>query len=556
MVSALLRAVEREIRGLHQTAYLLGAFALFSQLLALIRDRMLAHTFGAGEVLDVYYAAFRIPDFLFATVASLLSLYAVLPVLTKLQKENPAAPYAFIDRLLLFFFVGMGAVSLGVYALVPDLIPLVAPGFSPEAQGELATLTRILLLQPILLGASNLIASITQLTKRFILYAVSPVLYNIGIIGGIVFLYPALGMEGLAWGVVGGAVLHCAVQIPSFLRGKRSALPARGSPVGEVLSLSFPRTITLAAGQISLFILVAVASVLEKGSVSLFMFAFNLQAVPLTIIAVSYAVAAFPTLAAAYAEGRREEFLSHIAEALRHLLFWSVPAAVLLIVLRAQVVRVILGSGAFDWEATRLTAALVALFSLSLLSQGIVLLLTRGYYAAGATLKPLLCAIISVAVSGVSVVALLHAFLSLEHLRFFTEALLRVEHISTTPVLMVALAWALGSIVQALLLLALFSRDFGLTVRLYRPVLLQGFSASVVGGACAYGALALMGSLVDIDTFAGIFAQGCAGGLVGVAATAGTLALLKNKEFLEILAVLRKRSGRVRAAVEPSDISS
>lgn len=560
MVERFFRTLEKPVRGLHQAAYVLGGFALFSQLLALLRDRMLAGEFGVGATLDIYYTAFRIPDFLFATVASLLSLYAVLPSLTRFCEESEGKGVALVERLLLLFFAVIGFISLVLFIAAPRLVPLVAPGFDEASLADLTLLTRIILLQPILLGASNLLASLTQFKRRFILYAASPVLYNLGIIAGILLLYPQLGIAGLAWGVVLGAFLHLAVQVPSFFSMKAAQRTSYRIPmrvVGEILLLSFPRTLALAAGQITLFALIALASSLREGTVSVFTFSLNLQSVPLTIIGVSYSIAAFPTLAAAFARGHREEFALHIRSALRHLIFWSIPAAVLFIVLRAQIVRVILGYGAFDWEATRLTAAALAVLIVSLLAQGVTLLLTRGYYAAGKTLSPLIFAGVSVAASVTSAIVFLHVFQTHEGIRYFIESLLRIETIEGTEALMLALGYALGSILQAILLFIFFVREFSLDTSSLARSTLQSFAAAVGGGAAAYGVLAAVGSLVDINTFLGILSQGLAGGIVGGIVTFLLLLLLRNQELGEVLASLRKRTRQsAEVAAEPSELSS
>ena len=444
MVRRFLSAFTHEVRGLHEAAYLLAALALFSQLLGLIRDRLLAGSFGAGETLDIYYAAFRVPDLLFATVASLLSLYALLPVLSRLEEENQGLAISFLRRSLVVFFLGMAAVAGVAFFLAPLVVPLIAPGIVGDAaRADLILLTRMLLLQPILLGASNIVASLTQLRHRFLLYAVSPLLYNLGIIAGIVLLYPVLGITGLGWGVLIGASMHFLVQAGFFAKEGtvgQTLPPSRfWSSLWEVLWLSVPRTLSLASGQVSLLILVALASFFAPGSIAVFMFAFNLQAVPLTIIGVSYSVAAFPTLARLFASGSNKEYLWHIEVALRHILFWTLPATVLIIVLRAQIVRSILGSGAFDWSATRLTAAALALFILSLVAQSITLLIARAYYAAGKTAIPLKLGVLSVVVSvgsALSLVALFHAH---PLTRYFLESTLRVADIPGTTVLMLSL---------------------------------------------------------------------------------------------------------------------
>lgn len=556
MVRAFLVAVGREVRGMHEAAYVLALAALLSQLLALVRDRLLASSFGASHTLDLYYAAFRVPDFLFATVASLLSLYALLPILSRLEHGGEGRMISFLRRALLVFFSGMAVIAGILFVFAPALATIAAPGL---ASPELVLLMRILLLQPILLGASNILASLTQLRHRFVLYSISPLLYNFGIIVGIVFFYPHLGLAGIAWGVVLGALLHVGIQIPFFAGEKVEPLSWREtfSYLKEVLALSVPRTLTLAAGQIALFLLVALASLFTAGSISIFMFAYNLQAVPLAIIGVSYSVAAFPTLSRLHAQGAHSEFAAHLETALRHILFWSMPATVFVIVLRANLVRTILGAGAFDWQATRLTAAALALFVVSLACQSITMLIARAYYAAGKTQKPLLWAAAFVAVSTASAVLLVGLFHSSPMMRYFLESLLRVSDLPGTTVLMLALAYALGACAQMLLGLRALARDFAFSLRGLSRLAFQSFSAAVLGGAVAYLVLAVSGALVHINTALGVALEGAAAGLAGLAVTVFVLWLLDNQELAEALAAFKRRfKDSPPVALEPTDISS
>jgi putative peptidoglycan lipid II flippase len=562
MVRRLLNRIAAPVRGLHEAAYVLAGLTLVSQLLALVRDRTFAHAFGAGPTLDTYYAAFRIPDFLFATVASLLSLYALTPILSRLEAEHPGKMVAFLRQMLLAFFVGMGVVSAIAFVLTPEIMRLVAPGFvgDPVAFAHLILLTRILLLQPILLGASNMLANLTQLRHRFMLYAISPLLYNIGIIIGIVAFYPSMGIAGLAWGVVFGAVMHVAVQVPYFVSEKAEGkIPFKESMrhLREVLVLSVPRTLALASTQISLLVLTALASYLAVGSISIFMFAYTLQAVPVAIIGVSYSVAAFPTFARLFAQGKNERLTEHVETAVRHLLFWSIPATVLAIVLRADLVRVILGSGAFDWSATRLTAAALALFVTSLVGQNLTLLIARTYYAGGNSKKPLYYGLVDIVVAIGSALLLVSLFHSSTTVRLFIEALLRVADIPGTTVLMLALGYALGSTLEAVVGYIFFVRDFKIPQAHIRRLAFQSFGASVIGGAGAYLGLVVCGYIFNINTTVGVFLTCLIAGVVGVVITALMLALLKNSELSEVYASLRlKLSSASRVAVEPTDIES
>lgn len=546
---------------MHQAAYVLAIFSFASQILALARDRLLASVFGASHTLDMYYAAFRIPDFLFATVASLFSLYALLPILTRMESESEGKMLLFLRYTLLVFFLGMSVVSIIAYALMPTLAPLVAPGIAhdPATHGELIALMRVLLLQPILLGASNTIASLTQLRHRFILYSVSPLLYNLGIIFGAMVLYPHFGVVGLGWGVVAGALLHMAVQTPFFFSEKptgKMSLATSTKGVLEVLMLSIPRTLALASTQIALLVLVAIASLLVPGSITVFNFALNLQAVPLTIIGVSYSVAAFPTLARLHAAGAKSEFTSYVEAALRHIVFWGIPATVFIIVLRAQIVRLILGAGQFDWGATRLTAAALALLVLSLIAQSVTLLIARTYYAVGNTKKPFYFGLADIAISVAAALALSWLFAHNMFARLFIESLLRVGDVPGTPILMLALGYALGSIAEAIIGYVYFVRDFGIVQEHVRTLTMQSFAASILGGFVAYYILIICTPILGEHTV-GIALEGLIAGILGIAASVFVLSLLKNRELEEAVgALMRRFRDAPQVAVEPTDVAS
>lgn len=544
MVKRIFTLLNREIEGIHEAAYLLAGFALLSHLLAIVRDRLLAHSFGASELLDIYYAAFRIPDFIFVSLASIVSLFVLIPYLEEKRAKNVGAN-SFISSIFSAFFIFIVLASAAAYFLVPSLSQFLFPGFSGESLNELILLTRIMLLSPILLGISNIYASVTQLSRRFFVYALSPVLYNIGIIIGVFLLYPIFGISGLAIGVVLGALLHMLIQVPVVLRSKLAPrLTARINfkEVWRVVRSSIPRTTTLALNQVVLIYLLALASKMTVGSISIFTFGNNIQGVPLSIIGVSYSVAAFPTLTSLFYRGELKQFSDHMIVAIRHILFWATPAAVLFIVLRAQIVRVALGSGQFDWSDTRLTAAVVALFAVSLVAQSLELLFIRGYYAAGRTLKPFIvklltsAAVIFLAFRGVAL------YKNSIEFRYFVESLLRIEGIEGSEVVMLALAFTLGILISTVLFWLVFRRDFGhsLPPSLYRT-LFQSFSGGMVAGAASYGTLLLLGFVLDLNTFVGIFLQGLGGGVVGVIVGAVTLKLLGNREVDEVIESLRHK---------------
>ena len=174
-----------------------------------------------------------------------------------------------------------------------------------------------------------------------------------------------------------------------------------------------PRAVTLSLNQLVLFVLVSVASAMTVGSVAVFHLAYNLQSAPLLIVGVSYSVAAFPILAQLYSRRDLTGFREQLITALKHIIFWTVPALGLLIVLRAQLVRVVLGSGEFDWDDTRLTAAALALFAVSLTAQAVSLLLVRAFYAGSDTRTPFFISLASAVLALSAALLFYHLYLNI-----------------------------------------------------------------------------------------------------------------------------------------------
>ncbi|MSU74676.1 hypothetical protein EXS57_02770 [Candidatus Kaiserbacteria bacterium] len=522
------------IQGLHQAAYLLAALTLASQVLALLRDRIFAHTFGAGQVLDLYYAAFRVPDLVFVLVSSLVSAYVLIPRITGMERESTRRLLS-ESATFLFVFGGVICIVLAVY--MPTFLSFLYPSLiSSPYQAEFVLLARLLLIQPILLGLSGVLGSVTQVHRRFVLFALSPVLYNLGIIVGVVYFYPLWGLPGIGLGVIVGSLAYLAVNIPvvvsagvfPYLRMPRlvSILP--------VIRDSIPRSLALGVGSITILFLTALASRIGTGAISVFTFASNLAAVPLALIGSSYAVAAFPSLSEASTVERRDEFTHILSASARHVILWSLVAVGLIVVLRAHVVRVVLGTGAFDWNATRLTAALLAIFAVGLVAQGLILLFSRALYAARQSWRPL----IYQCVGGLFTVILAFIFLTIPSTEL--ASLLKVGDVEGTDILFIALAATLGQIFLALLsLIALRSVSPGLARTLFRP-LMDGFIAAVFGGIAAYAVLMVEGGIAPLTTLSAVFIQGLIAGIVGLCTAALALYIIENKEFRIVMDALSK----------------
>jgi putative peptidoglycan lipid II flippase len=547
--------IGREIRGLHEAAYLLAIFALLSQVLGLVRDKLLAFTFGAGHQLDIYYAAFRVPDFLFASVGSLVSASILLPYFIDRFSKSESEGKSFSDAIFTIFFALIIVVSVVVYILAPSIIPALLPGFAHDPSlPDLITSMRIMLLSPFLLGLSNLFSSLTQMRHRFLVYAVSPALYNLGIIAGTIFLYPVIGIPGLAIGVAVGAFMHMGIQVPFLLHEKilpKFTLSIDWVRIRSVVYSSLPRTFTLSANQLASFVLISLASLMTAGSISVFNFAFNLQAVPLTIIGASYSSAVFPTLSRLYVEKNIKEFLEKMIASARHIIFWSMPIMVLFIVLRAQIVRSILGAGKFDWADTRLTAAMLALFTISTIGQSLIVLFVRAFYAEGKTSRPLIINAISAVCIVVSAVLLMSFFRTFPTFQYFMEDLLKVGGQTGTMVLTLAMAYSIGVILNTIMHWIMFERVYPGFSKPVLETLYHSFSASIIMGYVAFQGLRLF-SFFPLDKVWGIFMQGFCAGILGLIVGVMILLLLKNQELLEVWRTLHHKIWK--ASVPPAEV--
>jgi putative peptidoglycan lipid II flippase len=263
------RIFSKEYANINQAALLLGLFTLISQILALFRDRFIAHFIGPSPLLDSYYAAFRVPDFIFISIASLASITVIIPFIAERMKDGKVTPNAqkFLNDIFTIFFALMVLVSILAYILMPLLTSFIAPGFSSEMQGKVIQLSRIMLLSPIFMGLSSLFGTVTQLFRKFFLYSLSPIFYNLGIIVGILFLYPAFGINGLAFGVVLGAFMHFIIQVLSssfcgFV--PKFSLSINFKDIKKAVLISLPRTLGLSFNSISLIFIIAVCIICSR----------------------------------------------------------------------------------------------------------------------------------------------------------------------------------------------------------------------------------------------------------------------------------------------------
>ena len=516
-------------------ATLLGLSALISRFLGLIRDRLLAGKFGAGEELDIYFAAFRIPDFVYGILIMGGVAAVFLPVFSEYFRKNEKDAWRFVNNLLNCFLILLILIC-GILALfTPLLINLIAPGFSPENKELAVALTRIMFISPIFFGLSSIFSGILHYFNRFLAYSMAPVIYNLGIIFGIIFLVPSFGLYGLAYGVILGAFLHWLLQFPAAKASGYKYLPFlnfKNFGLIKVFKLMVPRTIGAAAYHLNLIVITAIASFLPAGSIAIFNFANNLQYFPIGLIGVSFSIAAFPILARTWASGLKEEFFKIFSSTFRQILFLIIPTSLLIFILRAQIVRVVLGTGEFGWLETRLTAASLGIFCLSIFAASLVPFLARVFYSFQDTRTPVMISLISMALN----VGLCFLFVFLLGFsNFFQEFIinaLKLQEIQDISVIGLPLALSVSGIFQFfLLLLFLKKKTANLKVGEILQSLKKILTASLLMAIFTYLSLLFTGGILNTRTFTGILIQTIIACLVAAAVYILINILLKSPEI-------------------------
>ncbi len=482
-------------------ALLIALSGVASRILGFVRDRILATQFGAGDVLDAYYTAFRIPDLLYGLLVAGALSAAFVPIFTELvSEEKREESWKLASGVLTLIALTLGLLGLLGILFTPSLLTLLAPGFSGTKLDLAIKFTRIMLLSPLFLGMSAVFGGVLISLKRFVAYSLAPVFYNIGIIFGTVVLTKYMGEAGLSWGVVLGAFLHMLVQYPAM---KQAGFHFLGSlqefftdkSIRKVLFLMIPRSLSMGVTQISLLAVTAFASLLASGSLAAYTLANNIQSVPLGLFGIAFSLAVFPSLSLYAAKKEDEKFFTVLAETSRRILFFVVPLSIALIVFRAQFVRVILGAGAFDWEDTILTFEVLKYFAMSLFAQSLIPLFARAFFAFQNTKTPLYIALVSEAIHIALIPPLLHFF--------SVEAL--------------AISFTVGSILNVMLLYFFLRRH--LTNwddrKFLFPLFKMSFAAALAGLVAQVSKSVFALTTNELDTFVEVFLQLMTGLAIG-----------------------------------------
>ncbi|HEV2125211.1 MAG TPA: murein biosynthesis integral membrane protein MurJ [Chloroflexota bacterium] len=500
---------------------LLSGFAL-SRLTGLLRDMVLTAQFGASRELDLYIAAFRIPDTVFALVAGGALGSTLVPVFAeRLQKGDRAGAGRLASTV--FNLVALAAIVAAAAGmlLADEIAPLFGAGFEPAEQARLALLIRILLIQPVLLSMSEVVSRFLNVHQHFFYPALAPALYNVPIILAALALGPRFGSVGLVMGVVLGAVLYFVVQLPAGIKAGfrvRRTLDVKDPALRQIGQLMVPRMVGQGAVQFSFILTTYLATYLPEGRLVALSVAWVLTMLPLGPLGMAIGNAALPTMSAQAARGARDELGKTAGRTLSAILFLIAPATVLLIIVGLPIVRTLYERGNFTLESSAQTATALAFYAAGLPAHGAIEILTRAFFALQNTRTPVVVAVLAMV----------------------TNVVLAYSLVGTLGYLAIALALTASTIIEAAVLWLLLRRE---VPRVASPTVFFSLArtalATVAMGGALVPALALARS-GELHPLFQVIASLAAGGAVYLAVAR----LTRSPELSSIVSLIQSRFRR------------
>ncbi len=512
-----------------RAASLVMAAFVVNNLIGLVRQMIINRTFGTSAALDAYFAAFRVPDLLFNIIAGGALGSAFIPVFTELlAKEDQRDAWRTASYVINLLLMVLAAVAFLAGVLAEPLLEnILTPWWADDAAliAMTARLMRIMLISTVIFGLSGVIMGIHHSYDHFLAPAIAPIAYNVGIILGAIFLVPSFGIDGLAWGVVLGALGHLLLQLPKL----RHYQPKLGLRINfrdvhlrNIIGLMLPRTLGLAVWEINFWVNTIIATGLPTGSLSALTIAFQIFTFPQAAISRAIATAVFPTLSRQAASNDLAAMRQTLISSLRSVLLLSIPASVGLVMLGQPIIALLFQNRQFDSNSTRLVAWALTWYAVGLVSHGIVEIVTRAFYALQDTKTPV----------GIGVATmLLNVFLSIGLVRVF-------DQIAWMPHGALALANSIATTLEMIVLLVLLRPKLGgLNMsRLFSGAFQTGI-ATVAMAAALWGLQLL---LLNADQrLYGLVGMG-----LGAVVFGAMVLVLRMPEGQQVLGMIRRRLGR------------
>ena len=421
-------------------AVLLSVLTFIGYFLGLVRERILSQSFGIGDELDAFKAAFLIPELLFSVIVASGLAAPFIPIFTTLTREQgERAAHEFGRSILTLAVLAMGAVSVVLFLIAPMTADIAAPGFDGEKRALYIDLFRVMCFTQVLFAASMTLGEVLIAERRFLFYGLAPLLYNLGIVIGTVLLVDAIGIFAPAVGAMLGASMHLGIRLLGISRTTFRPWPSlhlETAAIREFFRLLLPKTGGGPIDPLTFILFTNLASSMAVGSVTVIDQARNFQSLPVSLIGVTFALATFPTLAARYAARDRRGFTSVVVRNSLVIGILTVGAAAGLIVLGPFGIDLLLGGGEFGPDDVARLAAVLAVFALSVPFESLGHLLSRAIYATHHTLWQVGATFVGFGVTVVAALALGPAL----------------------GVLAIPLSFTFGSAVRCLLLIAVLAR--------------------------------------------------------------------------------------------------
>jgi len=428
-------------------AFIIMATVILSQILGLIRNRLLVATFGPS-LPGIYIYASQLPDTLFQLTIAAALTSAFIPVFSEyLTKGREKEAHKMASTLLTLGLVVFSILSIILMTFAREILQIFNLGgnFSPEQMVLMVNLMRLVILGQLLFIIGTFFTALLQSYNHFFIPGIAAASYNLGIILGVLLFSSIFGIYAATIGVLIGGTIFVLIQVPLAIKLGFSFVPTFKNlwtdGVSKVIKLMWPRTIALIIMQIGTVTIASFISFLnDPGRMNLiFDYAKTLAFAPVALFGATIAQAAFPVLSRE--KDKLTEFKSTFISSFNQMLYLVLPISVLFLVLRIPIVRLAYGASKFDWTATVLTGQTLAFFCISIFAQGLILLILRAFYALHDTKTPLI----------------INAFFT-AFLIFLVSFFIFVNHWGVESI---AIAFTIQSIAQLVVMFLLLERKVG-----------------------------------------------------------------------------------------------
>ncbi len=554
------------------TLILMIAFAT-AKAISLAQTFIIASVFGVGDEWDAFVTANRIPEQIVLLIGGGALSYAFIPIFSGfLARGDRSGAWALASSVINTVFTVTLLLSVAGFLFAPWLVEhIVAPGFTADKVDQTVKLMRILLISTLIFSVSGIFQGILHSHNHFLLPALAPILFDVGILFGVAFLIGPFGVYGIAWGAVIGAAMHFSIQVPGLIRYRMRWLPRYGwrdAALQRVIVLMIPRVLGLGVVAFNTLVFNNVASRMGSGAVSAFDWGYRLMNIPETLIGTAMGFVVFPTLAAFSELGDVDRKRDAMAGALRFILIATLPAAAGLILIGKPMIS-LLERGAFSADDSAVVFGALQFFAFGLIFQSLHEVIARSFYADKDTITPLWIAVIA-AIANVLIVGGLYlgfvgnfeTTVDTAFAQWGAQAAagdhtagvatldaaagdLRDQVAGITGVGGLALAYSITFLIELVLLLVIQRRRWGgIHERLLASTMLRTLAATAVMAGAVLGADAVFGAL-GWHTAGFIITVVRVLGLAGAGAVAFVVAgiLLGLREIRTLPRLILRRSG-------------